>query len=400
MENIEFEDTEKEEGNDEVVIDIPFDPNKIKVYSKPYSVGQIVQDLQDKIIDLDTEFQRLPDLWDDVKKSRFIESLILNLPIPSFYFNEKENNDWEVIDGLQRISTISSFIIEKKLTLTKLEFLKEFDGEKFDELPNALQKRITRFSVTTCIIEKGTPADVKLNIFKRVNTGGLTLTAQEIRHAINLGTPANLVSDLVRWKDDVNKLTETIRTRKNKEGLDIELKATDEGKAFAKATEYGINPTRMEDRDFATRFVSFYLIPYQEYQPDLDTFLNKGMAKIKDLSENEILNLKYNFKEAMNLSNAIFGNDAFRKRYNKEDKRKPINKALFEVLSVNFANLDDIERINLLKKKTIFIRKLKELHNASDGKFVRSISQGTAQKDLVRERFMSIEKIINEALND
>ena len=400
MENIEFEDTEKEEGNDEVVIDIPFDPNKIKVYSKPYSVGQIVQDLQDKIIDLDTEFQRLPDLWDDIKKSRFIESLILNLPIPSFYFNEKENNDWEVIDGLQRISTISSFIIEKKLTLTKLEFLKEYNGAKFDELPNALQKRITRFSVTTCIIEKGTPAEVKLNIFKRVNTGGLTLTAQEIRHAINLGTPANLVSDLVRWRDDINKLTKTIRTRKNKDGKEVELKATYEGKLFAKATEYRINPTRMEDRDFATRFVSFYLIPHQEYQPDLDTFLNKGMAKIRDLSENEILILKYNFNEAMNLANAIFGNDAFRKRFNEKDKRKPINKALFEVLSVNFANLNDIQRNDLLKKKTIFKRKLKDLHNASDGKFIRSISQGTAQKDLVKERFTAIEKIINETLND
>lgn len=400
MENIEFEETEKEEGNEEVVIDIPFDPNKIKVYSKPYSVGQIVQDLQDKIIDLDTEFQRLPDLWDDIKKSRFIESLILNLPIPSFYFNEKNNNDWEVIDGLQRISTISSFIIEKKLTLTKLEFLKEYNGSKFDELPNALQKRITRFSVTTCIIEKGTPAEVKLNIFKRVNTGGLTLTAQEIRHAINLGTPANLVSDLVRWKDDINKLTKTIRTRKNKEGKEVELKATNEGKLFAKATEYRINPLRMEDRDFATRFVSFYLIPHQEYQPDLDTFLNKGMAKIRDLSENEILILKHNFNEAMILANAIFGDDAFRKRFNEKDKRKPINKALFEVLSVNFANLTDIQRNDLLKKKTVFKRKLKDLHNAVDGKFIRSISQGTAQKDLVRERFTTVEKIINETLND
>ena len=110
-------DIEVEEGNEDVIIEIPFDPNKIKVATKPYSIGQIVQDLEDKTIDLDTEFQRLPGLWNDEKKSQFIESLMLNLPIPTFYFNEKEENTWEVIDGLQRISTVNTFLVEKKLKL-------------------------------------------------------------------------------------------------------------------------------------------------------------------------------------------------------------------------------------------------------------------------------------------
>lgn len=396
----EFEsDIEIEEGNENVIIEIPFDPNKIKVVTKSYSVGQIVQDLEDKTIDLDTEFQRLPGLWNNEKKSQFIESLLLNLPIPTFYFNEKEENSWEVIDGLQRISTINAFLVEKTLKLSGLEFLKEYNGFKFEELPNPLQKRITRFGITVYIIEKGTPVEVKFHIFKRVNTGGLMLTPQEIRHAINQGLPAELVADLVRGKDNKTDNGE-IRIRKNNNGKYINLLATDEGKSFVKATENRISSTRMEDRDFVTRFVSFYLISYLEYKPDLDTFLNKGMEKIKELDDDGIISLKQDFKAAMNLSYDIFGNDAFRKRFKKTDKRKPINKALFEVLSVNFAQLSDDDREMLKKRKNIFKQKLIDLHNFSDGKFVRSISQGTAQKDLVHQRFNDVEKIINETLKN
>ncbi len=396
--NDEFDEIENE-LNDDVIIEIPFDPNKIKVQTKSYSIGQIVQDLEDKTIDLDTEFQRLPGLWNNEKKSQFIESLLLNLPIPTFYFNEKEENNWEVIDGLQRISTIYAFLVEKKLKLTGLEFLKEYNDFTFEKLPNPLQKRITRFGITIYIIEKTTPVEVKFHIFKRVNTGGLMLTPQEIRHAINQGTPAELIADLARGKD--NKLLDgTIRVRKNNDGKFIDLKVTEEGKSFVQATENRINPTRMEDRDFVTRFVAFYLIPYQEYKPDLDSFLIKGMQKIRELSKTDIDNLKSDFKSAMNLAFEVFGNDAFRKRFSEADKRKPINKALFEVLSVNLAKLSPNYRENIKTKKNAFKLKLIDLHNTKDGKFVRSISQGTAQKDLVTQRFTDIERIIKETLEN
>jgi len=390
---------EIEEGNDNVIIEVPFDPNKIKVAMKPYSIGQIVQDLEFKVINLDTEFQRLPGLWNNTQKSRLIESLLLNLPIPSFYFNEKEDNTWEVIDGLQRISTINNFLVEKSLKLENLEFLKEYNNKGFDELPNPLKQRITRFSITIYIIEKGTPSEVKFNIFKRVNTGGLMLTPQEIRHAINQGVPAELIADLVRGKDSKTEDGE-IRRRKNGDNTYIDLIATKEGESFQKATENRINPTRMEDRDFVTRFVSFYLIPYQEYKPDLDSFLNRGMEKIKDLNDEQIKLLKDDFKESMDLSFDIFGNDAFRKRLKKNDKRKPINKALFEVLSVNFAKLKKGERELLKNKKNVFKNKLMDLQNVPDGKFFRSISQGTAQKEMVIQRFTDIEKIIKETLGN
>ena len=121
---------ENEIGNEVVGIDVPFDPNQINVSSPPMNVGDIIDRLENGEIMLDTEFQRLPDLWDNVKKSRFIESLLLKLPIPKFYFDGQDDNKWRVIDGLQRISTFKSFIKEKTMRLQGLEFLKELRADK------------------------------------------------------------------------------------------------------------------------------------------------------------------------------------------------------------------------------------------------------------------------------
>lgn len=369
------------ELNQPTEIVIPFDPNKIKVRTTPSTIGQIIDDLVDGFINLDTEFQRRSNLWDINMKSRFIESLLLKLPIPAFYFNEKEENNLEVIDGLQRISTIKSYVIDKNFQLKNLEFLKDYNDFGFDSLPITLSRRIKTFPITNYIIEKGTPDEVKFNIFKRVNTGGLILTAQEIRHAINQGVPSKLVAELVRDEDNEN-----------------EFEATKEGKAFAKATDYTIGSFRMEDRDFATRFVSFYLIKYHDYKPDLDTFLNNGMSKIKELTLLEIEKLKNDFYKAMTLAYDIWKEDAFRKRFNKKDSRKPINKALFEILSVTFARLSNEDVLKLKENKEILIDKFIQLHNKKEGSFLRSITQGTAKRESVITRFSSIENIINETL--
>jgi hypothetical protein len=394
-----FEEVEMEHGNDDVVISIPFDPNKIKVNTRPYTLGQIIDDLNFGIIDLDTEFQRLPNLWDDKKKSRFIESLMLKLPIPAFYFNEKEENDWEVVDGLQRISTLKQFVIDNNLILRDLEFLKDFDGCKYSNLPSTLQRRIKTFSITLYVIEKGTPDEVKYNIFKRINQGGLVLSPQEIRHAINQGIASDLVADLVRGVDNVSSKG-NLRVRRNFDGTIIDLTSTSEGKVFVKATDNRISSARMEDRDFATRFIAFYLIDYKNYEPDLDTFLNKGMALVKTLTSKDIRKLKADYVRSLNAVYDIFKDDAFRKRFNLSDGRKPINKALFEVLSVTFAKLDELQISSVIKRKKIFIKKFIGLHNTTDGKFLRSISTGTAQRETVEQRFKDINQILLETLND
>lgn len=154
----------------------------------------------------------------------------------------------------------------------------------------------------------------------------------------------------------------------------------------------------MEDRDFVTRFVSFYITPYSNYEPDLDTFMTKGMGLIKSLSVEQRTQMKNDFDKAMQSAFQIFGDDAFRKRRSVNDRRSPINKALFEVLSVSFSKLNDTETQILLAKKDIFKTKFIELNN--DDSFFGSIGGGTGEKTRVAKRFSDIKRIINETISN
>ncbi len=270
---------------------------------------------------------------------------------------------------------MESFVTRQDLKLEKLEFLKQYEGKKYDDLPRDLQRRIKTFSITAYILEKGTPDIVKYTLFRRINQGGLVLTPQEIRHAIHQGVASELVAELVNEK-------------------------TKEGQSFIRATEGKVKSQRMEDRDFATRFLSFYLIDYKEYRPDLDSFMNRGMTAIKNLTQEETERLKSDFRKAMDTAFAIFGDDAFRKRMKKDDYRKPINKAIFEALSVNLAKLHTYQTKELIEKKEVFKEKFMALHNQEDEKFMIAISRSTAQKQSVENRFEAIEKIISETLNN
>ena len=389
--DIDEEEIVESDNNEDVVIEIPFNPNDIKVQTQPLTLGDILERLEYKEIKLYSEFQRLPNLWDDTKKSRLIESVFLRLPIPTFYFDGNDDNKWEVIDGLQRISTLRSFVIHKKLRLQNLQFLKEYNGYNYDELPRELQRRIKTFPITVYILGKGTPDEVKYNIFSRLNQGGLELTAQELRNALHQGTPAKLIADLARGMVEEYMDDNDHRTIKE---------ATAEGKLFVKVTGGSIKTARMEDRDFVTRFVAFYLTDYNDYIPDMDSFMSKGMKKIYDLTETQIKTLKSDYRKALNTAYAIFSNDAFRKRFNSNDPRRPINKALFDSLSASFAKLSEEQCQVLIKRESLFRNKLMALHNSADGKFIRSLTQGTALKANVIQRFSDIERIINETLEE
>jgi len=390
MINSDEEDIELEEDDGNVVIEVPFNPTDIKVTTQPLTLGDLIERLAYGEIQLHSDFQRLPNLWNDTKKSRLIETVLLRLPIPTFYFDGKNDNKWEVIDGLQRISTLRSFVIQKTLVLENLEFLKEYNGGTYDSLPRELQRRIKTFPITVYILEKGTPDEVKYNIFSRLNQGGLVLTAQELRNALHQGKPASLIADLVRNSKEEYKQDEKTPP--------IVKEATAEGKLFFKVTGGRIPSKRMEDRDFATRFVSFYLIGYNNYTPDMDSFMNNGMKMIENLTDEQLVVLKKDYTKALNTAWEIFGNDAFRKRYSLSEPRKPINKALFDSLSVNFAKLPEEQCKKLINKKEIFRKKLIDLHNKDDKKFLRSLTQGTALKTNVVQRFSDIKAIIEETL--
>ncbi|WEH98143.1 DUF262 domain-containing protein [Acinetobacter soli] len=184
----------------------PFNPEDISIQQKVVPMDVIIRRLKQKSIHLSPSFQR-KDVWNATRKSRLIESIMLNIPLPMFYVAADENGTWEVVDGLQRLSAIRDFIIGDKngsmLKLSNLEFLGEkFNGKTFvaiendpkeQKLVNGIYEAEMRFTV----INPGTPEAVKRNIFKRINTGGMPLTAQEIRQALYEGPSSILLQELL-----------------------------------------------------------------------------------------------------------------------------------------------------------------------------------------------------------
>lgn len=365
------------EHNDDVVAEIPFNPNDISVNIVPRTIGQLIDMLEyDEIII--PSYQRMPNLWPDKKKSRFIESLMLNLPIPLFYFDEANDRNWRVIDGLQRITTLEHFILGDKkntiggnkepLVLQDLEFKTEFNGKTWAQLPRDIQRRIMTNQVTVNLIGKSTPDEVKFNIFSRINQGGLVLTAQEIRTALFQGYKVDFLKTLVSPQ-------------------------TKAGQAFRAATSNSVHGTRQEDIDFATRFVSFYLLRADSYTPDMDTFLTRGTKAIPaGVDEQAVIVDK--FTNAMQLALAVFGRHAFRKIAG--EKRRPINKPLFELVSTYFADLNPEEMAKILNGKELFLERFIAMQNTPQ--FMRAISTATATRQSVITRHECFVSLIKDIL--
>lgn len=163
---------EDEEYNDSNAESPEFIPADVNITPRNITVDSIIDRLKHKEIDMAPKFQRRAGLWTKIQQSRLIESLMLKIPLPTFYFDASDEDEWVVIDGLQRLTAFNNFMVSKTLELEGLEYLKEFEGCTFENLPRQYYRRIKETQITIYTVEKGTPDDIVFNIFKRINTGG------------------------------------------------------------------------------------------------------------------------------------------------------------------------------------------------------------------------------------
>ena len=354
---VEEEDTSSDEG----IIIHPFKPNEIEIDTPAFSVGYLMDKIEHEEINMNTDFQRGGNLWSPEKQSRLIESILLGLPLPAFYF-DTYSIKWDIIDGLQRCCSIQNFCVDKKLKLIGLEYLETMNGLGFEDLDRTLQRSIIMRPITVNLLKKS-PRNVRYILFKRLNTGGLVLTPYEIRNAIYQGKATETINELSRIPE------------------------------FLNATQKIIPTNRMQDKDFVCRFVAFYLTDYTKYVPDLDSFLNRGMELLEKMDTEPI---KQDFRKAMQLAIDIFGNDAFRKRIDKNAFRRPINKAYFEVITANFSKLNNRDEENLRLNSELFKNNLIILMNYQ--RYNDSLSRGTGTKDSVNIRFSFFQDVIKESI--
>ncbi len=359
-----FEDERTDEELGIAAVTDPFDPREIDIIPENQNVQYLVDLLEDNHIDLSTEFQRSPDLWSPTKMSRLIESLIIRLPIPPFYLAADERlpptakHPLQVVDGLQRLSALKRFAVDRTLKLTGLSFLKDHDGKRFDQLDRPSQRALLRAQVTIYIIRPGTPKKVTYVLFERLNTGGLTLNPQEIRHALNQGIPSQYLQELV----DVPSFKSLVK----------------------------LNDGRMKTNELALRYVAFRMTSPEEYQRPLKRFLDDAMEKLAETTVTERENWKDEFERGLAIVPQLLGDSAFR--------RRQFNKALFEAWCCCLAELDDRQRRKLLKHAVSLRSKYRRKLDDDSSRLSIAVSSRTSDEDSIKARFDEIRKLIRETL--
>lgn len=349
----------------------PFSTKDIKVTNATIALSSLISRLEFDEIDLNPDFQRNAGLWDRTKMSRLIESILLKLPLPVFYFDVCNSDKWIVVDGLQRLSTLKKFVVDKDFKLFNLEFLTSLNNKKYDDLDRNLHRVINETQIITYQIEAQTPKEVRYSIFNRINTGGLSLNAQEIRQALN------------------------------QRGFGVKfLKEVSEHETFKKIV--GIESKRMLGRELVLRFVAFklMLVDTTHKFADMEALLDSAMEKLDFITdEKRLLQLKSELIESLKFSENILGeNHGFSRSIGIKDKTKTFNRSLFDVLTVCFSNIQS--KNEFLKKKEMFSGKFKKLLQNTDGEFSRSITEGTSSRIAIETRFRIINSLINEVLNE
>jgi uncharacterized protein with ParB-like and HNH nuclease domain len=172
--------------------------NSLKTERLDMSFGEIISMYGREELIIDPEYQRLF-RWSVEQQTRFIESILLGIPIPPIFVAENKDGKWEIVDGLQRVSTILSFFGSLKTlpdknnwSLTEGDLIKDLKGYKYEQLTSKIQLNIKRFVCRIEILNWNSKIDVRYELFNRLNTGGTQLSDQEIRNCIFRGTSSKI----------------------------------------------------------------------------------------------------------------------------------------------------------------------------------------------------------------
>jgi hypothetical protein len=358
-------DTAEEDSGDSGGL-YPYDPTEadIDIREDPQTVFELLRKYDNGRLIIDPDFQRNL-VWELDKKSKFIESVILNFPLPPWYLNQTKEGKLIIVDGLQRTTALHEFVNDK-FNLSGLEALTKLNGYTFSELkelPGDYETRIEDKKLYIYLIKPSVPVKVVYDIFNRVNTGGTKLERQEVRNCIFSGKSTKL------------------------------LKQLSEKEYFIKAIDDGVSPKRMKDREVILRYLAFKLFDYEnDYQGDMSDFVERTMKKINLMDYRDIDLLKNDFERVMNLTFEFFGPKNF--RLPSGQNRGRINIAIFESVCYFFSARSD--EFLQSHKESIQENFIKLLENPA---YFDAIKYSTSSKSKVITRFKLAQDILGDVEN-
>jgi hypothetical protein len=277
-----------EDPVDDTPLEIPADRRRVVTEKLDLPVDALhIRYIKHKI-DLQPEFQR-QFVWDRIKASRLIESLLLNIPIPVIYVAD-DRGKYVVVDGQQRLTSVFAFLEEKLpdnslFPLSGLQVLPELNGKKFTELDDSLQDTISNSALRLIVIKEESNPDVKLEIFERLNLGAVRLNDQELRNCMYRGPYNQLLVELAH-NQHLRKILGSDRPH-----------------------------PRMADRQLILRFFAMCRNTHLRYKTPMKQFLNREMREHQNQSPSELAKLRGDFEKSIEMAWLVFGENAFR-RYN------------------------------------------------------------------------------------
>ena len=251
------------------------------------AIGSINQRIVTGRLILQPEFQRQY-VWPPNKASALIESILLGIPLPTFYMAELPSGKWEAVDGQQRLTSVNAFMQGRFPTgeafrLGRLRVRHDLKGAAFSELPEDEQEAILNYSLRVVLIPKQADPELKYEIFERLNSGSQVLSDMELRNCIYRG-PYN---DLLRLLS-----------------CNMQLLAI----RGAKAPD-----PKMRDRQWILRFFAMRRQMHTLYRGPMKTFLNEEMRAHRFAPPEEIERLRTLFESAIECAYLVFGSHAFRR---------------------------------------------------------------------------------------
>jgi len=331
---------------------------EVDIKEEWFSIFELKRKIKQGKVAMSPDFQRNL-VWKLQQKSKFIESIILNIPLPPLYFRKDLEGNYIVVDGLQRMSTLDEFL-SNKFALAGLTALPQLNGQIFEGLDDKLQTRIEDRKLLIYNLQPQVPMKVVYDIFNRINTGGTILTRQEIRNCIFIGNATTLLKELAISED------------------------------FLKAIDKGISSVRMKDREAILRCLAFSILDYKiDYKNSMDEFLEKAMRKINTYTKDEIRLLKAEFLRVMNATYSVFGLKNF--RLPSGFNRGRINIAILETIYFFFTQLST--KTLLENAESIKVNFYSLLDNRD---FKEAIRNSTGSSVSVFNRFMISQQILSE----
>jgi len=348
-----FQETQVIDPSEDEVLDFTY---SITSYGADYPIDSLINRLRSNKIRTPS-FQR-GFVWSESKASRFIESLLLGLPVPGIFLSrDMDSPDLLVIDGQQRLKSLLFFydgLFGDKVFKLK-DVQEKFEGKTYKGLEAEDKQRLDDSIIHATIVKQDEPSEDNSSIyliFERLNTGGMLLQPQEIRSAIYQGQ----FSDLLRQLNDFPAWREI----------------------------YGNRSARLKDQEFILRFFAMFFFR-DKYKKPLKGFLNTYMANNRNLKLNEEEQLTTIFKKTVGYVAQILGKNAFR-------PVRAINASVYDSMMVGIATM--LSNAAKPPKKQAFLDKYNSLLENKD--YLEATNDATSDEPVVEKRMkLAIEAFSN-----